>query len=242
MDHGTRFGHGGDGARPLAVAHRAGNDLGQLARAEAAGVDYVEADVWLHRGRLEVRHCRTLGPIPILWDCWELASARGRRLQLPDVLAAAARGTVLLLDLKGRDRRLPGAVVEALRRHRPGAPALVCSQRWDFLDALRGRPEVGLVYSVGTPRQLRVVWPRLAGLALPAVSVSERLLDRDAVRTFKGRAVTVLTWPVNDAGRRDELLAWGVDGVISDDLQLLRAARAAGGRVATGPLPAVATS
>ena len=53
--------------------------------------------------------------------------------------------------------------------------------------------------------------------------------------------MTVPSWPVNAEGRRDELLACGVDGVISDDLELLRAARAAD-RATLGPLPAVATS
>ena len=38
-------------ARPLAIAHRAGNRLADLSEAFAAGADYVETDVWLHRGR-----------------------------------------------------------------------------------------------------------------------------------------------------------------------------------------------
>ena len=37
----------------LAIAHRYGNGLRQLHRAEDAGADLVEADVWLYRGRLE---------------------------------------------------------------------------------------------------------------------------------------------------------------------------------------------
>ena len=54
--------------QPLIVAHRAGNHLDKLAEAFALGVDYAETDVWLHRGRLEVRHEKTLGPLPLLYD------------------------------------------------------------------------------------------------------------------------------------------------------------------------------
>jgi hypothetical protein len=38
----------------VVVAHRAGNDLARLRRAEELGVDLVEADVRLWRGRAEV--------------------------------------------------------------------------------------------------------------------------------------------------------------------------------------------
>ena len=47
---------------PLAIAHRSGNHLERLQPAVAAGADLIEADVWLHRGKLEVRHLKTLGP------------------------------------------------------------------------------------------------------------------------------------------------------------------------------------
>ena len=57
----------------ILVAHRAGNDLKRLHEAEALGIAHIEADVRLWRGRLEVRHLKTLGPIPVLWDRWRLA-------------------------------------------------------------------------------------------------------------------------------------------------------------------------
>ncbi len=50
---------------PLLIAHRAGNDLNELAKAFAIGVDYAEADVWLYKNRLEVRHDKTTGLIPL---------------------------------------------------------------------------------------------------------------------------------------------------------------------------------
>ena len=73
---------------PFFVAHRAGNDLAQLRAAEEIGLDLVEADIRLFRGRLEVRHLKTLGPIPVLWDRWRLANPFAPRLQLDELLAA----------------------------------------------------------------------------------------------------------------------------------------------------------
>ena len=86
----------------LAVAHRAGNSLAGLQSARELGVDVVECDVHRHRGRLEVRHLKTAGPLPFLWDRWELAPAGAPRLGLDELLAADQRGSTFMLDLKGR--------------------------------------------------------------------------------------------------------------------------------------------
>jgi hypothetical protein len=72
------------------VAHRAGNDIGRLRAAEALRLPLVEADVHLFAGRLEVRHRKTVGPIPILWDRWELAPPWAPRMLLADLLSQAA--------------------------------------------------------------------------------------------------------------------------------------------------------
>ena len=67
----------------VVIAHRAGNSLERLAGAGAVA-DVVEADVHLFRGRLEVRHAKTLGPFPRLWERWYLLE--------PDAGLAAAAG------------------------------------------------------------------------------------------------------------------------------------------------------
>ena len=208
-------------ARPITIAHRAGNELGLLRLAEAAGIDLIETDVWFHRGRLEVRHLKTLGPAPVLWDRWRLAPAWTPRLQLVELLEALREETALLVDLKGRDRRLPEALVAAMGRR--GAPGrhVVSSQSWSLLDALARTSGLSTVYSIGNRRQLRRVWPRLDGAEFPAISIHQRLLDPAMVRAFKDRSTSIITWPVNDERRKDELVAWGVDGIISDNLELL---------------------
>jgi glycerophosphoryl diester phosphodiesterase len=209
-------------ARPLAIAHRAGNHPAHLRAAEELGVDFVEADVWLHRGRLEIRHEKTAGPLPVLWDRWSLAPGWTPRLGLAELLRTAHPTTVLLHDLKGMNRRLPTLVLEALIEHAPGRPFAICSQNWDFLDSLRHRPEATTFYSVGNERQLRALPDRLDRAGRHSVSIHSRLLDPTIVRGIKERAATVVPWRVRTTAHAQQLLAWGVDGINADDLALLR--------------------
>src|SRR4051812_26363011 len=114
----------------LVIAHRAGNDPA-LARAAAdAGADFVEADVWCYRGRLEVRHEKTVRGLPVLWDKWKLETGLAPRTSLDALLTAIDPDIGLMLDLKGRDERLPSMVARALQDAHRRAPVAVCSQNW----------------------------------------------------------------------------------------------------------------
>lgn len=199
------------------VAHRAGNDLARLARAEQLGVELVEADVRLWRGRAEVRHLKTVGPLPLFWDRWTVASPFRRRLELRELLDAAAPGTHLLLDLKGRDRRLSRLVLDALP---PGRRVTVCARSPRLLEAFAGVPHVRRFRSIGSSRQLRRLLRRDAA-GVDGISIHERLLDGPVVAALRERVSTVITWPVNSAARAAELAALGVHGLISDDVERL---------------------
>lgn len=203
---------------PFVVAHRAGNDLARLRAAEALGVALVEADLRLWRGRVEVRHLKTVGPIPILWDKWFLANPFAPRLRLEELLEAAAPETHLLLDLKGRSRGLAELVVEALPT---GRKVTVCARSPRLLEPFAGVRGVRRFRSVGSRRQLRRLLARLDAVALDGVSIHERLLDERVVAALRERAATVITWPVNTASRAAELARLGVHGLISDEPALL---------------------
>jgi hypothetical protein len=74
---------------PFLVAHRAGNQLDLLRAAEADHCGaIVEADVHLFRGRLEIRHLKTLGPLPVFWDRWQIAPPWRPHLLLSDLVAS----------------------------------------------------------------------------------------------------------------------------------------------------------
>ena len=120
----------------LAIAHRAGNSLAGLHAANELGVDVIECDVHQHRGRLEVRHLKTAGPLPFLWDRWELASASAPRLGLGELLEADEQGTTFMLDLKGRRIGTARAVARLLHEVGHRRPLLVCGRYWPAVDAL----------------------------------------------------------------------------------------------------------
>lgn len=209
---------------PFVVAHRSGNSLSALKLAEGLGVRTIEADVHLHRGRLEVRHLKTLGPIPLLWDRWTLARPWARRLVVPELLEAVAPPTELVLDLKGGNRLLSERVLEALAPRLAGGHGVtVCARSWPLLEPFAGVECVRSVHSVGSARQLARLRRRLGGRRIQGISIHERLLDSRCVRELGEVADLVLTWPVNTVERARELAAWGVDGLISDRPDLVRA-------------------
>lgn len=206
------------------VAHRAGNDVQRLQAATALELPLAEADLHLYRGRVEVRHLKTIGPLPILWDRWELASPRTPRLLLDQLLRAVDPATELMLDLKGRDRRLAQRVAQALAAAPRSGRITICSQNWRLLDSLRGVPSVRLVHSVGSRRQLRALRRHFAGRRLDGISIHRDLLDAEQVRDLHERADVVMSWPVETADVARRLAGWGVDGLISRDFE--RVARA----------------
>jgi glycerophosphoryl diester phosphodiesterase len=206
----------------LAIAHRAGNSLAGLHAANELGVDVIECDVHAHRGNLEVRHLKTAGPLPFLWDRWELASAAAPRLGLAEVLEANRHGTAFMLDLKGRRASAARSVVRLLREGDRGAPVLVCGRHWPSVEAVAGLPFVLPVLSARRRDELVRLERRLAmGPSVHGVSVHRDLLGRAVVARLAQRTEVVMTWPVNDLASLDALLDIGVTGIISDESEVL---------------------
>jgi len=226
----------------LAIAHRAGNDLRALRAAADAGVDLIEADVWLWRGRIEVRHLKTMGPVPLLWDRWTLAAGWSPRLRLVDLLAEARRaGAQLMLDLKGGDRRLAAETIRLIEHMAVDRPLTVCSRNWALLEPFRDAPHIRVVYSVGSRAQVRALRILLQGRDVEGVSIHQRLLSPGLVPALRRRVPLVMTWPVNTVRRMDELLSWGVTGIISDDPRVLHELVGRRSRHLSPVLPAAGT-
>ncbi|WP_217914969.1 glycerophosphodiester phosphodiesterase [Miltoncostaea marina] len=204
------------------IAHRAGDDLAGLARA-AAHADVLEADVRLFRGRLEVRHAKGLGPLPVRWERWYLLDRATPRVGLGALLEAAAPlGATLMLDVKGYDPRMPALVLAATRGWRARRPLVVSARSWRVADRLRGEPGVRTLHSVGRRRQVAHLLRRYRPGSLEGVSVDRRILTPAIVAALRERAAEVWSWPVDDPGLARELAGWGVTGFISDDPAALR--------------------
>lgn len=208
MTHAPRF----------LVAHRASNDLDRLHDAVRARPRLVECDLRLWRGRIEVRHLKTVGPLPFYWDTWHVASPFTRHLQLHELLdAVAPLGIELMLDLKGRNRRLARRVVEELRARGDEMPITVCARDWRLLEPFEDLDAVRTVCSVGSRRGLRRLLAQRRERRLGGVSIHADLLDPATVARLGEAAELVMTWPVNTPERARTLLAWGVHGLITDD-------------------------
>jgi glycerophosphoryl diester phosphodiesterase len=214
----------------LAIAHRAGNSLAGLRAANELGVDVIECDVHEHRGRLEVRHLKTAGPLPLLWDRWELASASAPRLGLHELLRAADHDTTFMLDVKGRRAGAGRAVAELLHEHERIVPVLVCGRWWPSVERVARVPFVRPVLSARTRGELARLHQRLEdGPAVHGVSVHRTLLDAGVVARLHRHVEVVMTWPINDLPSLDAMLAIGVSGIISDEPDVLAQLLARGG-------------
>jgi len=206
----------------LAIAHRAGNSLAGLHEANTLGVDVIECDVHEHRGRLEVRHLKTAGPLPFLWARWELASASAPRLGLRELLEADRHGTTFMLDLKGRHTRAARSAARLLHELGHDRPLLVCGRHWPSVELLTGLPYVRPVLSARTRAELARLRTRVAtGDRVHGVSVHRSLLDESVVAELRTHVEVVMTWPVNDTATLEGVLAIGVNGIISDEPDLL---------------------
>ncbi len=217
----------------LAIAHRAGNSLAGLHSANRLGADVIECDVHEYRGRLEVRHLKTAGPLPLLWDRWELASASAPRLGLDELLRADEHGATFMLDIKGRRAAAAASVARFLHHRGHHGPVLVCGRWWPSVETVAQLPFVRPVLSARTRGELVRLRRRLAaGPAVHGVSVHRSLLDAAVVAELHAHVGLVMTWAVNDLTSLDTMLATGATGIISDEpavlAELLRRRRAEG--------------
>jgi hypothetical protein len=208
----------------LAIAHRAGNSLAGLHQANALGVDVVECDVHEYRGRIEVRHLKTAGPLPFLWDRWELASASAPRLGLAELLAAGRQDVTFMLDLKGRRSASARSVAELIHAEGHHRDLLVCGRHWPSVDAVSVLPYVRPVLSARTQGELARLVRLLeteSGVLPAGLSVHRSLLDAATVSRLRTRVDLLMTWPVNDVITLDRMIDIGVSGIVSDSPEVL---------------------
>lgn len=208
---------------PLAIAHRAGNSLAGLHAANSLGADVIECDVHEHRGQLEVRHLKTAGPLPFLWDRWELASASAPRLGLLELLEADRHATLFMLDLKGRRTSAARAVADLLHESGRDRPVMVCGRHWPSVDVLADLPFVLPVLSARNRLELSQLRERVRRSPVHGVSVHRSLLTSEIVAELRASVELVMTWPINDLDLLQSTVAIGANGVISDEPTVLQA-------------------
>lgn len=211
-----------DGTRVELIAHRAGN--------HATGVDPVrevadtiELDVRLERGRMVVRHPRRIWFTDRLWEPWRLLPRDTTALGFEEATAPVGGGLGLWIDCKGVTPRLPARAVRAARAGDPSGsrPLTVSSKAWWALGSVAGVDGLRVIRSVSNRWELFLLRRLPSRLAIDGVVVRSDLLEGRLVRELKERYGLVFSWSIPDVAIGSELAAWGVDGLIVDDPEVL---------------------
>lgn len=225
-----------------------GNTLESFEAAVEIGVEVIEFDVLRGReGRLIVAH--------------DFEDARSRRtLGLSEALDAFCEPPLdqvefdCDLKLPGREGELAGALVGRGLLDR----AMISTMEISSLQKLRSfEPDLRLGWTFPKTRRdwtshgwlrpalvaglalLRRQFPKAIGerateLGLSSVWAYHHVVSERAVEAAHEAGVELIAWTVDDVGRMAELLAMGVDGIVSNDPRLFAEAE----RVAAGERPA----
>lgn len=207
--------------KPFASAHRAGNTRKQALQAVEAGADLLETDIWLHKGRLELRHKQTLGPIPILWEKWSIAPGWTPRYLLRDLLRDAPGDVLLFLDFKGDEMELGPEVLKELQRFAPDRIVAICGRNYPQLQTIADEPNILCFYSVGSEEEWPIAQELIAASDHPALSIEASLATPERMDWINALGGVVVCWNVQTEERMRELRALGVDGFTTDNPDLI---------------------
>jgi glycerophosphoryl diester phosphodiesterase len=222
-------------ARPLVFAHRGGsklaleNTMAAFDAGMAAGADGLELDVHLSRDGVVVVHhdhlldrtTRATGPVRNR-TLAELASFGVPALR--DVLARHPRARVII-ELKEQGADLARAVIEDVRRAEAGKRVCLGSFSAGVLRAARAiDPQIA---TSGGQMEVRLAlyrsWCHLSpgrvpyqAFQVPEMSGRTRVVSPRFVRLAHKAGIAVQVWTVDEPDDMRRLLAWGVDGIISD--------------------------
>ncbi|HEU4348514.1 MAG TPA: glycerophosphodiester phosphodiesterase [Actinoplanes sp.] len=244
-----------DAPLPLAFAHRGGaaegdeNTAEAFGRAVAMGYRYVETDVHATAdGVPVVFHDRDLmrltgSPGTVAGLRWnDLATLRvggaGAVPRLDDVLSAWP-GIRFNIDVKADAAAAP--TVEALRRAAATDRVLLASFSDRRLATLRALAGPGVATSLGSRSVARLKAASLVRLpvGLPGSVVAAQVpprsgrlavVDRFFVAHAHRLGLQVHVWTVDDPAEMGRLLDLGVDGIMTDRIEVLRDVYAARGR------------
>jgi glycerophosphoryl diester phosphodiesterase len=208
--------------RPLLLGHRGAravhtipeNTIASFDRAIADGCDGFEFDVRLTEdGEAVVAHDEKV-------DGYTVARSTAKQVsQLPRLRDVLQRYRESFLDIELKVKGLERVVLDLFLRHKPRRGFVVSSFIPSVLKSLRASDAslpLGLICETKTQLKLWTETP------VDYVIPHHALVDPDLIRKIKGAGRKVIVWTVNDAGEMARFAEAGVDGVISDDTELLR--------------------
>ena len=161
---------------------------------------------------------------------WRSGSAGSRGIEIAGGALAELPGIATLadvfqqfsskayLDIELKVGGVERDVVDLIRSYPPRKGFVVSSFLPEVLERLaQEAPEVPLGLICDTRPQLER-WDKVPS---KAVIPQFKLVTRELVRKLHDAGKQVLVWTVNESDRMKELADWGVDGLISDETELL---------------------
>jgi glycerophosphoryl diester phosphodiesterase len=222
-------------ARPLVFAHRGGaalkpeNTLEAFDYGLALGADGLELDVHLARdGAVVVHHDRTLDRMtPWTGPIGARTAEELRRVgvaRLDDVLSRHPN-TRVIVEMKINSLDLARAVIEAVRR--ADAVERVCLASFGRRALAAARALEPAIATSAAREEVRwalyrswVRWPAArvpySGFQVPERAGSTRIVSKAFVECAHRAGLAVQVWTVNTEEDARRLLAWGIDGLITD--------------------------
>lgn len=210
---------------PFASAHRAGNNRQAALHAIESGADLLETDIWLHKGRLELRHKQTLGPIPILWERWSIEPGWKPRYLLRDLLQDVPDDVMIFLDFKGEEKGLGPAVLRELQQTAPERVVATCGRNYAQLQVIDEAPNIITFYSVGEEKEWPIAKDLVRQSTTPALSIKAALATQERIDWITALGGLVVCWGVESAAEMNRLHHMGVDGFTTDSDNLIQTIR-----------------
>lgn len=208
--------------RPLLLGHRGArstrsipeNSLASFDLALQHGCDGFEFDVRLTGdGHAVICHDPEVNGVRV-------SGARlgdlGLIARLEEVLERYSTRAFLDIELKvaGLEKR----VVDALRNCPPQRGFVVSSFLGDVVNGVHGADDT---LPLGLISDRRSDFAQWRGLPISFVIPHFSLVTRELVQEVHSAGKKLLVWTVNDPAAMVRIAEWGIDGVISDDTQLL---------------------
>ena len=207
--------------RPLLLGHRGArgrkstpeNTLASFDVALASGCDGFEFDVRLAAdGHAVVFH-------DAKFHRSEIARSSAKELKLPLLREVLARyQTTAFLDIELKVPGLERITVDLLRRYAPARGFVVSSFLPDVLEAIHG---LDATMPLGLICETRIQLSHWLQLPVEYVIPHSVLVRQELVAEIKAAGKKILVWTVNVPADMRRFSKLGVDGIISDDPELL---------------------
>jgi glycerophosphoryl diester phosphodiesterase len=200
----------------LVVGHNLGDDLGTAEDAVAYGVGAVEIDVRDVDGSLSASHDP---PLPVLEDIGF------RRPSLSRSWPIAALLPTVLLHLKDHSDGFVARVAQFVAQRPPRRLVIQATSLATLASVRRRIPQAERLLLIFNAEQLASVRrSTTVDGVVDGLSVRESLLTPGVQQWVRRSGLRLFAWTVNDLPRLEQLVAHGLDGVMTDSLDLMRLA------------------